>query len=249
MPAFDVDRREVLRRAADADVVRVINIGYDLPSSQASVALAAEFDQVFATAGIQPHYALTTTDADLAALDALLRQPKVVALGEIGLDYYHERAPHAAQFELFRAQVAIARAHDLPIVIHARDAQADMVRLLREAAAGVPTVMHAFSGDWDYASACLELGAYISIAGPVTFPKAVELHDVARQVPLERLLVETDCPYLTPHPFRGKRNEPARVRLTAERIAELRGVPYTELAAAVWANAHRVFPRLGGAPA
>jgi TatD DNase family protein len=206
--------------------------------------LAEAHQGIFAAAGIQPHYAVTTTPAHLERIAVLLEHPKVVALGEIGLDYHHNRAPHAAQHELFRSQIAIAREHGMPIVIHARDAQSDTVRILSESAGGVPTVMHAFSGDWDYASACLELGAYISLAGPVTFSKAVELHEVAQRVPLERLLVETDCPYLTPHPFRGKRNEPARVRLVAERIALLRGVPYNDLVDTLWANAQRVFPKL-----
>jgi TatD DNase family protein len=165
-------------------------------------------------------------------------------LGEIGLDYYHNRAPREAQHELFRAQIAIARQHSMPIVIHARDAQDDTIRILGDSAAGVPIIMHAFSGGWAYASACLDLGAYISLAGPVTFPKAVELHEVAQRTPIDRLLIETDCPYLTPHPFRGKRNEPARVRLVAERIAALRGVPYDEFAAAVRQNTQRGFPKL-----
>lgn len=244
MEAFDADRPAVIERAAAVDVARLINIGYDLPSSEASVVLADTHKAVFAAVGIQPHYALTTTPEQLDRIAALLEHPKVVALGEIGLDYHHNRAPHAAQHELFRSQIAIARRCGMPIVIHARDAQVDTIRILSDAAVGVPTVMHAFSGDWNYAAACLDLGAYISLAGPVTFSKAVELHEVAQRVPLDRLLVETDCPYLTPHPFRGKRNEPARVRLVAERIALLRGVPYDDLVDALWANAQRVFPKL-----
>jgi TatD DNase family protein len=241
---FNADRAEVLARAEEAGVALLINIGYDLPSSYASAALAAAHPQVFATAGIQPHYALETTSAQLAEIAALLQQPKVVALGEIGLDYHHNRAPQDAQHRLFREQLALAWEHTMPVVIHARDAQADTVRILAEAARGLTIVMHAFSGDWVYAAACLELGAYISLAGPVTFPKATELHEVAQRVPLERLLIETDCPYLSPHPFRGKRNEPARVHYVAERIAGLRGIPYDELVQATWDNAHRVFPKL-----
>jgi TatD DNase family protein len=241
---FNADRTEVLARAQAAGVARLINIGYDLPSSYASAALAAEHPQVYATAGIQPHYALETTPAQLAEIAALLQQPKVVALGEIGLDYHHNRAPQDAQHTLFREQLALAREHDMPVVIHARDAQTDTVRILAEAARGLTVVMHAFSGDWSYAAACLELGAYISLAGPVTFPKATELHEVAQRVPLERLLIETDCPYLSPHPFRGKRNEPARVHYIAERIAALRGIPYDDFVQATWDNAERVFPKL-----
>lgn len=248
LAAFDADRVEMLERARGASVQRIINVGYDLASSHASVALAAEHDHIFATAGIQPHYAMETTDVQLAELETLLHRPKIVALGEIGLDYHHNRAPHAAQHALFRRQLEIARAHRLPVVIHAREAQEDTIRILVEAAGGLQIVMHAFSGDWPYAAACLELGAYLSFAGPVTFAKAVELYDVVQRAPLERILIETDCPYLSPHPFRGKRNEPARVRLIAERIAELRGIPVEDVARIVWANAERVFPVLRAAP-
>lgn len=241
---FDTDREAVLERALAANVVRLINIGYDLPSSHASIALARQHSYIFATAGIQPHYAAETGPEQLAELHALLDQPEVIALGEIGLDYYHNRAPHPDQQALFRTQIGIAREYSLPIVIHAREAQADIVRILSEAARGMTVIMHSFSGDWAYAEACLELGAYLSLSGPVTFPKATDLHDVARRMPLERLLIETDCPYLSPHPFRGKRNEPARVALIAERIAGLRGVPINEIADATWANAHRAFSKL-----
>ena len=242
--SFNADRAEVLERATAAGVARLINIGYDLPSSYASAALAAEHSQVFATAGIQPHYALETTDEHLREIVALVQRPKVVALGEIGLDYHHNRAPQDAQHALFRQQLALAGEQKLPVVIHAREAQADTVRILSEFAQGLTIVMHAFSGDWAYATACLELGAYISLAGPVTFPKATELHEVAQRVPLDRLLIETDCPYLSPHPHRGKRNEPARVHFVAERIAALRGIPYDDVVQTTWDNAHRVFPKL-----
>lgn len=244
LDAFDADRPAVLQRARAAGVARLINVGYDLPSSRASIGLAEAEPDVWATVGIQPHYAATTGEDDLAAIAAWLAHPRVVALGEIGLDYYHNRAPREAQERLFRAQIAIARAHGMPIVIHTREAQADTLRVLREAAQGLTIIMHAFSGDWAFAAACLELGAYLSFAGPVTFAKAQELHAVARCVPRERMLIETDSPYLSPHPWRGRRNEPARVRLVAERLAELRGEPLTTIAQAVWQNACRAFPKL-----
>lgn len=244
LDAFDADRAAVLQRARDAGVARLINVGYDLPSSRASLRLAEAEPDVWATVGVQPHYAATTDADDLAAIAAWLAHPRVVALGEIGLDYYHNRAPREAQEQLFRAQIAIARAHGMPIVIHTREAQADTLRVLREAAQGLTIIMHAFSGDWAFAAACLELGAYLSFAGPLTFAKAEELHAVARRVPLERVLIETDSPYLSPHPWRGRRNEPARVRLVAERLAELRGESVTTIAQAVWQNACRAFPKL-----
>lgn len=241
---FDADRADVLARAEASGVARIINIGYDLPSSHASVALANDHPQICATVGIQPHYAAETTTEHLAEIERLLAESKVVALGEIGLDYYHNRAPAAAQHDLFRRQLAIAREHGMPVVIHTREAQADTVRVLRDAAQDLTVIMHAFSGDWAYAQSCLDLGAYVSLAGPVTFPKATELHDVARRIPPDRLLIETDAPFLSPHPFRGKRNEPARVRLVAEQIAALRGISVDELATVLWDNALRAFPKL-----
>ena len=241
---YDADREAVVERAAAAGVLRMINIGYDLPSSQASISLAQTCPAVWATAGIQPHYALHTTGDDLQTLRAMLREPRVVALGEIGLDYYHDRAPHDLQEQVFRDQIALARELDLPVVIHSREAQADTVRILRDAAQDYPGVMHSFSGDWEYAQQCLQIGFYLSFSGPLTFKKALELHDVARRAPLERILIETDAPYLTPHPFRGKRNEPAHVRLVAEALAELRGVALEAIAEATTANAERLFRRL-----
>jgi TatD DNase family protein len=244
---FDNDRPATLERAGAAGVARMIAIGYDLPSSRAALALAQESPLVWASAGIQPHYARTTGEADLAELRRLLAQPRVVALGEIGLDYYHDRAPHDLQEALFRRQLALARELGLPVVIHSRDAREDTVRILQDAARGQPGVMHSFSGDWDYAQDCLEVGFYLSFSGPLTFKKAVELHEVARRAPLDRILIETDSPYLTPHPFRGKRNEPAYVRYVAEALADLRGLALEQVAAITTANAERLFSRLNTA--
>jgi TatD DNase family protein len=239
--AFDPDRTEVLERARAAGVARIINVGYDLPSSRASVELARSYAQIYATAGIQPHYALTTSPEDLDELRELLAMPKIVALGEIGLDYYHDRAPRDAQRAFFAQQLAIAAEVGLPVVIHSREAHADTVDVLAEARPVQPFVMHSFSGDWEYASACLELGGYLSLSGPLTFPKSTDLHDVAVRSPLDRLLIETDCPYLSPHPFRGKRNEPERVTLVAQRLAQLRDMEPDELAGVLWRNACTVF--------
>lgn len=246
---FDADRADVLLRAREAGVERMVEIGYDLPSSRAAIALASDHPWVAATAGIQPHYASETGDGELGQLRELLSAAPIVALGEIGLDYHHNRAPRDEQMRLFRAQLAIARELRLPVVIHSREAQDDTLHVLGESARGLPIVMHAFSGAWEYAAACLELGAFLSFGGPVTFAKATELHEVVRRVPTERMLIETDCPYLSPEPYRGKRNEPARVVLVAERIAALRGVAVDSIAGAVWANAHRVFPLLAAARA
>jgi TatD DNase family protein len=240
-PQFDGDRTGAIERAAAAGVARMVEIGYDLETSQAAVAFAEQDTRIYAVVGIQPHYAAEAGDAWLAEVRRLAAHPRAVAIGEIGLDYYHDRAPHDAQERLFRAQLALARDLNLPVVIHSRDAQADTVRILRDAARGQPGIMHSFSGGWAYAEACLEVGFLLSFSGPVTFGKAAELHEVARRAPLGRILTETDSPYLAPHPLRGKRNEPAHVRLVAARLAELRGMALDELAEAVWANAAAIF--------
>jgi len=238
---YDADRAAVIARARATGVARMVEVGYDLESSRAAVELAEAYPSIFAVVGIQPHYAALADDTWLAEVRRLAAHPKAVAIGEIGLDYYHERAPHDAQERLFREQLALARELGMPVVIHSRDAQADMVRILRDAARGQAGIMHSFSGDWAYAEACLEGGFHLSVSGPLTFPKASDLHDVARRAPLERLLTETDSPYLAPHPLRGKRNEPANVRLVAERLAALREQELEELAAAVWRNACEIF--------
>lgn len=240
-PPFDNDRAAVLERAAAAGVERIVEIGYDLASSRAALALAEQHPQVYAVVGIQPNHAHEAPPDWLAAVRSLAAHPKAVAIGEIGLDYYWNYAPHDVQAHFFRLQLALARELELPVVIHSRDAQDDTVRILREEASGQPGIMHSFSGDWNYAAACLEAGYMLSFSGPVTFPKAHALHDVARRAPLDSILIETDSPYLSPHPLRGKRNEPARVRLVAERIAALRAMPLEELAPHLWANAERIF--------
>lgn len=238
---FAQDREQTLERAAAAGVARMVEIGYDLASSRAAVELAEERAETYAAVGIQPHYAVEADESWLAEVRQLAEHPKVIAIGEIGLDYYHDRAPHDQQERLFHDQLRLARELRLPVVIHSREAQADTVRILRDAARGQAGIMHSFSGDWEYAEACLEVGFLLSFSGPVTFPKATALHDVARRAPLDRILTETDCPYLAPHPFRGKRNEPAYVRLVAGRIAALRELPLDEVAEAVWRNAARIF--------
>lgn len=238
---FAGDRAAALGRARAAGLAYMIEIGYDLESSRMAVQIAEAEPAIFAVVGIQPHYAAEAGAAWLDEIGRLAAHPKVVAIGEIGLDYYHDRAPHAQQEQLFRQQLALARAAGLPVVIHSREAQADTVRILRDAARSQPGVMHSFSGGWEYAEACLEVGFHLSFSGPVTFKKATELHDVARRAPLDRILTETDSPYLAPHPLRGRPNEPANVRLIATQLAALRDIPLDQLAAAVWRNAVEIF--------
>lgn len=241
---FDADRAAVISRAQEAGVARIVEVGYDLPSSQAAVALAEAHPAIYAVVGLQPNHVHEAPADYLEQVRALAAHPRVVAIGEIGLDYYWMRAPAALQEQVFRAQLALARELALPVVIHSRDAHADMLRILADAAHGLAGIMHSFSGDWEYARGCLELGFLLSFSGPLTYAKATALHEVARQAPLAMLLTETDSPFLAPHPHRGQRNEPAHVRLVAERLAALRGEPLPVIAEQLWANAARIFPRM-----
>ena len=238
---FDGDRQATFERAVAAGVAQMIEIGYDIESSHAAIRLAETDERIFAVVGIQPHYAAVADGTWIAEVARLAGHPRVVAIGEIGLDYFHDRAPHDLQERLFREQLELARELRLPVVIHSRDAHDATVRILQASARGQPGIMHSFSGDWAYAQACLDVGFHLSFSGPVTFAKATKLHDVARRAPLDRVLSETDCPYLAPHPLRGKRNEPANVRLVVEQLARLREQPIEDLAAAIWRNAHELF--------
>jgi len=239
---YDDDRAEMLARARAAGVVQVVNVGYDLPSSSRALALAAEYDFIFAAVGVHPHEVRELPPDYLERLREMCRRPGVVALGEIGLDYYRDLSPREVQRKVFREQLALARELDLPVIIHDRDAHGDVLDILRKDGVGpAGGVMHCFAGSLEMAAACMEMGFYISFAGPVTYPNARRPKEVAAAVPLERLLVETDAPYLAPQVHRGKRNEPAYVRHVAEQIAALRGIAVEELARATTANARRLF--------
>ena len=238
---FDADREAVLSRARAAGVDLIVNIGADMASSARSVALAERYPQVYATVGMHPHDAKDMREQDYQQLVRWAAQPKVVAIGEIGLDYHYDLSPRPVQQEVFLRQLDIARQTGKPFVVHEREAHADTFEIIRSAAKGLEGVFHCFSGSVETARQYLKLGFYVSIAGPVTFPKSAKTKEVARYVPLDRLLVETDSPYLTPQAFRGRRNEPAYVRLVAEEIAVLRELPLQELARATSENACRLF--------
>lgn len=238
---FAADLPAVLASARAAGVETILNVGYDLPASRAAAALAAGRPGLYAAVGIHPHDAAGYDEAAEKELRRLARAEKVVAIGEIGLDYYRELSPRPTQAEAFRRQIRLARALRLPIVVHDREAHEDTLRILREERASeVGGILHCFSGSWEMARQCLDLGFYISLAGPVTFRNAVRPREVARRVPADRLLVETDAPYLAPEPHRGRRNEPAFVALTLRAIAALREVPAEELAEQTYQNACRV---------
>jgi TatD DNase family protein len=225
--AFDEDRAEVLARAREAGIVAIINPGTNLEDSRQVMALAEEMPGVvYAAVGVHPNAAGQLDQAGLAQLRELALHPRVVAIGEIGLDYYWDEAPRPVQRRVLEQQLALAREVDKPVIIHQRDAAADIMTILRQWAleAGQPgLVLHSFSGNQAMAEEAVDLGFYIGLSGPVTFKNARALPDIVAALPPGRLLVETDAPFLSPHPFRGKRNEPARVKLIAGRVAELQG--------------------------
>lgn len=240
-PRFNADRPAVLDRARAAGVTRIITIGYDLASSQSGVEMAGSLPGVFTAVGVHPHDAAGTPTGYIESLRRLTALPRVVAVGEIGLDFYRDLSPRPVQREVFTAQLRLARELGLPVVIHCRDAHGEVYEILKREAAGLTGVMHCFSGSWEEAKRFLALGFHISIAGPVTFPQSSKLVEVARRVPLDRLLLETDAPYLTPVPHRGKRNEPAYLVHTVQKVAEIRGMSLADLAAATTESAARLF--------
>jgi TatD DNase family protein len=241
-PEYAEDRAAVLGRARAAGVRGLVTIGTDRETSRAAVALAAEEPDVWASVGVHPHDAASADAGVLAEIEVLARAPRVVAVGEIGLDFFRDLSPRDVQGDAFRRQLDLARRTSLPVLIHCRDAHAETLAILAEARVGeLGGIMHCFSGDVAVARRCLDLGLLISLAGPVTYKNARALPEVARFVPADRLVLETDCPFLPPEGHRGKRNEPAYLNLTAARVAALRGEPLDRLAAATSDNARAVF--------
>jgi TatD DNase family protein len=240
--AFQEDQAEVIARARANGVSTIINIGFNKETIASTMALAEKYDFIYAAVGWHPQDAKDMTDADFDQIRELCAHPKVVAIGEIGLDYYWDTSPKDVQHTVFRRQIRLARELGKPIIIHNRDAHDDVVRILREEnAAEVGGIMHCYSGSWEIAKMCLDMNFYISFGGPVTFKNAKQPKEVLKQVPLDRLLIETDSPYLCPDPFRGKRNESAYVKYVAEAAAALKEMPVEELAAITSTNAKRIF--------
>lgn len=243
-PALRDDLAGVLERAREAGVARVVAIGVTADDSRTVVDLArAHPGVVFAAVGVQPNHAAEAAPGDDRRVADLAAEPGVVAVGETGLDRYWDHTPFPVQQAWFDRHLALAHERDLPVVIHCRNCEHDIIEQLARLGRPVRGILHSFTGTWDDAQAFLDLGLHVSFAGMVTFAtrKLDALRDVAARVPLDRLLVETDSPYLSPHPFRGRSNEPARVVFTARRIAEARGIPFADLALATTANAHRLF--------
>ena len=248
---FDEDRTQVVDRARKAGVKYILNPGIDLASSQAAVTLAEEYAEVYAAVGVHPHSASTFNQNTLPRLRELASHPKVVAIGEIGLDYYRDQAPPEIQQRIFRLHLDLAAELGLPVVIHNRQATADVLNMLTEwqaqlvddgsALAERPGVLHSYSDDEANGLKAIAINFYIGITGPVTFRNAAELQQVVASLPVEHLLIETDAPFLTPHPMRGQRNEPALVRRVAEKVAELHSGPVDEIARITSENAGRLF--------
>ncbi len=240
--AFAGDCDETIDRAKGAGVSAVVCVADGVESSESSIALAARREEVWATVGIHPHQAGSAPDDVTTALSRLCTEPRVVALGEMGLDYHYDFAPVADQERVFREQLRLAGELNLPVVIHNREADHDVIRILRdERAERFGGVLHCFWSDWKTAEAALELGFYLGVGGPVTFKRSQDLRKILERVPLDRLVVETDSPYLAPVPNRGKRNEPAYVAESARALAEVKGVAFEELAAITTANATKLF--------
>ncbi len=246
-PQFDDDRDEIVSRAKAAGVAAMLNVGTGDPHSddfKKAVAVAEKYENVFASVGVHPHDAKLYDDQAEEHLTELTRSKKVIAWGEIGLDYYYDHSPRDVQREVFRRQIHVAKQLKLPVIVHSRDADEDTVQIISEEFSGESGnvgIMHCFGGSPEMAKELMPLGFLISFAGNVTFKKAENLREAARVVPLDHLLVETDCPFLTPEPFRGKRNEPAFVAHTAKFLADLHGVPADELARRTTDNFLRFF--------
>ncbi|ENH96117.1 hypothetical protein J416_12577 [Gracilibacillus halophilus YIM-C55.5] len=239
---FDQDREEVLKRAQEAGVAYMVIVGFDHETIPKAIELAEQNDHMYAAVGWHPVDAIDMTDKELQWLEELASHPKVVALGEMGLDYHWDKSPKDIQKEVFRQQIHLAKKVNLPIIIHNREATEDIIAILQEEnASQVGGVMHCYNDSVDYVDTCLDMNFYISLGGPVTFKNATLPKEVAKYVPNDRLMVETDCPFLAPHPNRGKRNEPAYVKLVAEKVAEIRETDVDTIAQMTTANAKRFF--------
>jgi TatD DNase family protein len=242
MPQFDSDIDDVVERAEKEGVPYIITVASDIESNAKGLKISKRFKNVYATVGIHPHDVKETDKGIYDELQTLAKDKKVVAWGEIGLDYYRNYSPKDIQKKEFKTQIGLAKETGLPVIIHNRDAETDILSILKkESPLKKGGVIHCFSGDKKLLKEFLRLGFYISIAGPVTYKNSHNLQDVVREIPTERLLIETDCPFLAPEPVRGKRNEPAFVRYTAQRIAEIKGLSLEDIERIVCSNSYDLF--------
>jgi TatD DNase family protein len=239
--AFDEDREQMIQRAVEQGVTRIVNIGFNRETIPTTMQLVEAYDFIYGAVGWHPQDAKDMLPEDLLWIEQLCLHEKIVAIGEIGLDYYWDTSPKETQHRVFREQIQLARKINKPIIIHNREAHHDILQILKEEKADdVGGIMHCFSGSWETAKVCLDMNFYISFAGPLTYKNAKQPKEVLAQVPLDRLLFETDAPYLTPHPYRGKRNESSYVRLVAEAAAEIHGLSLEEIAQITTNNAIRL---------
>ena len=239
--SFDKDREEVISRARKVGVSHIVNIGFDIDGSRKGIELAEKHKGLYATVGIHHHNATQLDQNVLNTLRKLCENSKVVAIGEIGLDYYRNLSPREAQKKAFEAQLFLAEEQGLPVVIHDREAHADILKMLSKFTRKINGIMHCFSGSRDMAEQSIKSGFYISFAGPVTFPNSRKLQEIAKSTDLNKILLETDSPWLAPQDMRGKRNEPAFLPLIAKKIAELKRISVRELAEATTKNAKKIF--------
>lgn len=242
---FDEDRDIVIARAKENGIVGIINAGACMQSSASSIELAEKHDFIYAAVGVHPHDAKDVKADDYEQLAEWTKHPKVVAIGEIGLDYYYDLSPREVQQQVFISQLDVARQTGMPFIIHDRDAHGDILQIIKKEAKGLTGVFHCFSGSMEMMREVIGLGFYVAFGGSVTFKNAAKLPRIAAELPLERLLFETDCPYLTPHPHRGRRNEPSYVKLVAEYVAQLRGMELPEINEITTANVKRLFTKIG----
>ena len=241
-PRFDKDRKEVIKRAIEGGVKNIINIGSSMTSSRNSVELSRRYDEIYSVVGIHPHNADNFNLNLSKKLNKLSQNNKVVAIGEIGLDFHYDNSPREKQKQAFRAQLRLAKNLDLPVVIHTRDADQETLEILKEEnAAELDGIMHSFASDKKMAKEILDLGFYIAFGGLITFKNLDDLRKVVKEVPINKILVETDSPYLTPDPYRGKRNEPLYVKYVAEKIAEIKNLSLEEVAKKTTMNAKKVY--------
>ncbi len=238
---FKNDIEQVISRATASNVVKMINVGADLQSSIKAVSQTKEHDMIYSTVGFHPHGAKEVDESNYQTLIDLMKGDKVLAVGEIGLDYHYDFSPREIQKEVFNVQMEIAKMYKYPVVIHNRESHEDVYSVLNKFSGSVKGVMHCYSGSYEMAKRFLDLGYYISIAGPITFKNARKLPEVVEKIPLDRLLIETDCPYLAPTPYRGKRNEPAYVVEVAKKISEIRNISLEKVASATMENSQRIF--------
>jgi len=239
---FDGDRDIVIKRAHESGISLIMNPGADYESSVNAVELSEKYDFIYAAVGVHPHDAKSLDDMMLGLIKAMARKKKVKAIGEIGLDYHYDFSPRDVQKYWFRKQLQLAKELKMPVIIHDREANQDVMDILKEENAfETGVLLHCFSGSAELARQYIKLGAYLSVAGPVTFKNARKLVEVVETVPLDRLMIETDSPYLTPHPYRGKRNESTYVKYVCEKIAEIKGVSYEEVANQTMENAKKYF--------